>query len=1818
MSSRKQLCSFNVWIFTTALLICVQPSKAEHSCGFDYGLCSGWSQNYQDDFDWTNEYGSTLSYNTGPSSGHGGYGSYMYIETSLPRQYGDSAKLEYSVSSSDLGKLSCLKFYYHMYGDTINTLNVYNGNTTMFRKSGNQGSVWLKAKISMTLQSKVTFEGISGTSYTGDIAIDDVSIVDGICQECKENVNQSFGRLDISYKSDFDPYCNWIVGHAGTPQAVAIVSIHQLYFGGSGGEYIKIFGGNGTEVFALQRDSVSFNKSLLHIAFGESRNITIQVSLVDRRSYVKITYGILKRRLNLASLLADWNVTVVNKTAKSIGIIWSNPSNLLSGGIRFYVVLARKTNSSSVSTGEIVAENTTTSQITGLDEYTEYTVGVVAVNGNGIPFKSEDVLIMTDEGVPSRAPNGVRVSNVEFASDLLVEWNPLPQYYANGKLLGYRIYYKENDDYWSPYKSVNTSSHYPTQFALKGLKIATRYVIAVAAYTSRGEGPRSKFEYAITGCFTTLNETFGQIVFTTTSNYDLQCNWEIHNAGIRYAVAFIAVQELNLYYCSEYVKIIEGNGTEVLHHTGCKSFTPKILADVPFGISNNISIQVNIGKRGNSIKLKYAILKKGLTSAILVSGWNATIVNLSSNSFALQWTKLNTVVNHYAQFYLVEVKSTQGTILTVDTVPGDTKATVIKRLRPSTKYHVSIFGVDGIGQPYKSLETVTTTKKASCGSRPSTTRIVGGTVAPVNSWPWQVMVTDSYGSQFCGGSLVDRYWVVTAAHCMARKTPSSVKIRLGAHYRTQRSVGTEQDIGVAKIIMHENYNSPLKYSNDIALINLVRPADLGEEVGLVCLPDTGHHLPFDNVNKKCWITGWGSLSSWGSSPNTLRQASVPLVSKQRCASAFPSEIDDSMLCAGLAAGGIDTCSGDSGGPLVCEFNGTWYLEGVTSWGYGCAQPGKYGMYANVRNLKSWLLSNMYDVVAPSPSPQNQSSSALVWCSFDNGLCSGWKQCSSDDFDWTLASGSTPSSSTGPTYSQGDSGNYMYIEASSPRKPGENAKLVVTVPINGRQSCISLYYHMYGASAGTFNVYSGNTKVFSVSGNQGNNWLAVQRNLYLNGLVTFEGIVGSSYTGDIAIDQVKITEGSCSASCSFDSGLCFGWSQSISDVFDWTLHSGSTPSWSTGPSSDLSGAGKYMYIEASSQSPGDNAKLQLAAPGSKSSACLTFYYHMYGRDMGTLNVFNGNVTIFNMSGDQGNYWRKVTRTVNLSHVLTFEGIVGSSFESDIAIDNVTVSEGDCPVAVSCDFDSGLCGGWRQSNSDVFNWTRHTGSTPSFSTGPDGDHTSGLGSYMYIETSWPRVAGDNAKLELAVSGNGELSCLEFYYHMYGDTMGTLTVFSGNVVVFNMSGNHGKSWIKAEITIHLNNTVTFEGITGWSYTSDLAIDDVSINNGSCQGHTATATFPRTSTFAPSLASSPSLLKPSLETSAFNPSTVKLSSSPSALAFNPSTAMPSSSVSSTFKPSTVKPLLYSGPSIFKPSLLSISSSHKSSLPSSVLSDNTFEPTTSKSTLIPRTPSIEETQNSVVLEVQDLDIKEWNEQMEVDFKRVVARVATDYCAADRTRCLLTTTSSRRTSSTNKMEFTSEMVHILPGYPKKSPEDPLITLLAFYLHLPQGFSENVLRNDVLKAIVENDVSSIEESLRGTILLLRVHPSSSIESAEESDEESQPTTSIIGGSVGGVLLLVIISALVLAFKKSNRFINRRAKKADIGNKNNAFFDNAYFINSKEEAIEMKCGESTYSSSKVPDIKPEEHCYATINDLRVSTNHSAVVLKFPGAYINREEQ
>ena len=100
-----------------------------------------------------------------------------------------------------------------------------------------------------------------------------------------------------------------------------------------------------------------------------------------------------------------------------------------------------------------------------------------------------------------------------------------------------------------------------------------------------------------------------------------------------------------------------------------------------------------------------------VSSAILVAGWNLTILNADSTSFNLQWTGLDASVNHRAEFYLIEVKSAEGILLAMKTVPGNTSSTDIKGLSPSSTYCLVVFGVDETGQPYKSLERVVTTKK---------------------------------------------------------------------------------------------------------------------------------------------------------------------------------------------------------------------------------------------------------------------------------------------------------------------------------------------------------------------------------------------------------------------------------------------------------------------------------------------------------------------------------------------------------------------------------------------------------------------------------------------------------------------------------------------------------------------------------------------------------------------------------------------------------------------------------------------------------------------------------------------------------------------------------------------------------------------------------------------------------------------------------------------------------------------------------------------------------------------------------------------------
>ena len=190
--------------------------------------------------------------------------------------------------------------------------------------------------------------------------------------------------------------------------------------------------------------------------------------------------------------------------------------------------------------------------------------------------------------------------------------------------------------------------------------------------------------------------------------------------------------------------------------------------------------------------------------------------------------------------------------------------------------------------------------------------------------------------------------------------------RLGAHYLSTASVvGTEQQVDVAQIIQHENYNSPKRSSNDVALLKLSKPAVLRNGVGLVCLSDDQFQRPFNG--RSCWTTGWGTLSWPGPQPKELMQVDLPLVSPQNCSSTYPTGYDpNTMICAGTSQLSTGACKGDSGGPLVCEFKGKWYLEGVTSWIWlPCTLSSKPTVYADVRKLKSWIIRKMNNELVSS-------------------------------------------------------------------------------------------------------------------------------------------------------------------------------------------------------------------------------------------------------------------------------------------------------------------------------------------------------------------------------------------------------------------------------------------------------------------------------------------------------------------------------------------------------------------------------------------------------------------------------------------------------------------------------------------------------------------------------------------------------------------------------------------------------------------------------------------------------------------------------------
>ncbi|XP_004441700.1 coagulation factor IX isoform X1 [Diceros bicornis minor] len=230
------------------------------------------------------------------------------------------------------------------------------------------------------------------------------------------------------------------------------------------------------------------------------------------------------------------------------------------------------------------------------------------------------------------------------------------------------------------------------------------------------------------------------------------------------------------------------------------------------------------------------------------------------------------------------------------------------------------------------------------------TRVVGGENAKPGQFPWQVLLNGKIDA-FCGGSIINEKWVVTAAHCIE----PGVKITVVAgEHNTEETDHTEQTRNVIRAIPHHSYNATVnKYNHDIALLELDKPLTLNSYVTPICIADREYTTIFLKFGSG-YVSGWGRVFHRGRSASILQYLKVPLVDRATCLRSTKFTIYNNMFCAGFHEGGKDSCQGDSGGPHVTEVEGTSFLTGIISWGEECAVKGKYGIYTKVSRYVNWI------------------------------------------------------------------------------------------------------------------------------------------------------------------------------------------------------------------------------------------------------------------------------------------------------------------------------------------------------------------------------------------------------------------------------------------------------------------------------------------------------------------------------------------------------------------------------------------------------------------------------------------------------------------------------------------------------------------------------------------------------------------------------------------------------------------------------------------------------------------------------------------------
>ncbi|KAG8227078.1 hypothetical protein J437_LFUL007415 [Ladona fulva] len=243
-------------------------------------------------------------------------------------------------------------------------------------------------------------------------------------------------------------------------------------------------------------------------------------------------------------------------------------------------------------------------------------------------------------------------------------------------------------------------------------------------------------------------------------------------------------------------------------------------------------------------------------------------------------------------------------------------------------------------------------------------RIVGGTDAREGEIPYQISLR-YLGSHRCGGSIISEDWAVTAAHCVQGVLAEDLEIMVGsvdindgtihqvyyvAYHPNFDQYLIDWDIAVLKLVVRKVNLGEVNEIYTVFKLQVEKPFVFSDIVKAVALPQEGEEPQPEEI---AIISGWGYTSEGsGIIPENLQRLAVPIISREECNIDYSDYggITERMICAGIEEGGKDACQGDSGGPLVIDGK----LQGIVSWGAGCARPKHPGVYSRVSAMRSFL------------------------------------------------------------------------------------------------------------------------------------------------------------------------------------------------------------------------------------------------------------------------------------------------------------------------------------------------------------------------------------------------------------------------------------------------------------------------------------------------------------------------------------------------------------------------------------------------------------------------------------------------------------------------------------------------------------------------------------------------------------------------------------------------------------------------------------------------------------------------------------------------